>query len=1011
MIQTFLQFASRRTVDELQAFTAQWVPTPTWVKTENVDIPPEHVSKAANAIITQLGPEGVKAVGGKLWWQWRRNNSVLRAEWIEMQSHYLERKRDNKKGRRVMLYVHGGGYFFGSVDEHRYQMQRHARKLKARVIAPRYRLAPQFPFPCGLQDCLAVYLYLLSQHAPNEIILAGDSAGGGMVVSMLCILRDQHLPLPAGAVLISPWVDLTHSFPSVSEINPLDYIPAHGFHHKPSVAWPPPNDDDAETIRKLTQENSREEAVVAKTTELASELGMTAPDTNDPGSKTANRVPAPGQFLSIEMDGRLVVVKEQIQMYAANQLLSHPLVSPVLQPSLGGLPPLLILVGGGEMLRDEQMYLAHKAANPHKYPLPDAYRKYDPGDKLLDAYKATPVQLQVWEDLCHVAPTLSFTRPAKYMYRSIAQFGAWALARAQDRPIEIMDDDNISIISTESNSDSPNESTDSIAKMKIATEPQPKFIGRAGDPLPFFHNHMIRQLVDRHGNISDLPSSDELPATTMNVNEVGLIKPGPVKKWMEAKDSWASKYASTKRKVQKLRIDAIKSKHHVPFEADENPPASSLAARRTAREVEKKQRKSYGLAMWSMWGSKHDEATMRREDEMDAPVTDSAPTEEQVSEVTEGQFDGSTQAGSEPGSLPTQERSAPVTSPSLRPRRPPRRSLSRGSKSRPSLVSPDDAARSRSRRRTITVTDRGQANAEYFPLKLQQAALPSFPNSSSQLDNSNIVVTPPPTADANTIQQSSQSPTQSTTEDRNEATASNANPLFLPKFRNATHLRDKDVDTMSTRTGYSALSVSGASTRAVFSAPGVSKVTTIDGQPFTSNEPSSAGMSETSTTAANNIIPSSREQSSSFSDDFNGSTDKPSSTPTPTATTFHAITTIETAPTLNGTTTGAGTPGSRRSIERLQTHQQEYEREVHEEAVRRLSLVNSGGIPHGDRGESSGPERAKQKQQGLETGNRAAEDGDEAAKLPVPQSHTLRSPSSVAIVGAEGVVGIVGKEL
>ena len=70
-----------------------------------------------------------------MWWQWRREGSVLKAEWIEMRGDYMTRKQSGDKGKRVMLYVHGGAYFFGSVDEHRYQMQRHARKLKARVFA------------------------------------------------------------------------------------------------------------------------------------------------------------------------------------------------------------------------------------------------------------------------------------------------------------------------------------------------------------------------------------------------------------------------------------------------------------------------------------------------------------------------------------------------------------------------------------------------------------------------------------------------------------------------------------------------------------------------------------------------------------------------------------------------------------------------------------------------------------------------------------------------------------
>jgi acetyl esterase/lipase len=239
LIRRFLHYASFHTVDELQAFTSQWVPVPHWVHVKVVELSNAQLARSAELINAQLGPKGIEAVGGQKWWQWRRDGTVLNAEWIEMRKDYDARKQLNiTKGDRIMLYVHGGAYFFGSVDEHRYQMQRHARKLKARVIAPKYRLAPQFPFPCGLHDCLAVYLYLLEEkYDPNTIILAGDSAGGGMVLSMLVTLRDQGIPLPAGAILISPWVDLTHSFPSLGGDGKMDYIPAHGFVHKPSMSW------------------------------------------------------------------------------------------------------------------------------------------------------------------------------------------------------------------------------------------------------------------------------------------------------------------------------------------------------------------------------------------------------------------------------------------------------------------------------------------------------------------------------------------------------------------------------------------------------------------------------------------------------------------------------------------------------------------------------------------------------------------------------------------------------
>lgn len=448
------------------------------MKVDEVKIPLEYIEKSAAAINEQLGHHGVEKVGGRTWWQWRRPGSELKAEWIEMRSDYQERKKNKDAGKRVMLYIHGGAYFFGSVDEHRYQMQRHARKLKARVFAPRYRLAPQFPFPCGLHDCLAAYLYLLTVQDPTTIILAGDSAGGGMVVSMLVCLRDRGLPLPAGAILISPWVDLTHSFPSVAADNPLDYIPPQGFHQKPSKSWPPPNADDMLAIeegivKKLAHKehsprDNEADAVQGfhvdhhPTEGMQNDTAATGTATNDGTGPTANTVAGPGHNLSIMVHGNLVEIKDQIQMYASNQLITHPLVSPILQPSLGGLPPLLILVGGGEMLRDEQIYLAHKAANPTEYPPGDAFLDESPHDQNRDQvnrWKPTDVQLQVWEDLCHVAPTLSFTRPAKYMYRSIAQFGAWALARAQKTEIEIMDDDDVSVISRSSADSDGDETT------------------------------------------------------------------------------------------------------------------------------------------------------------------------------------------------------------------------------------------------------------------------------------------------------------------------------------------------------------------------------------------------------------------------------------------------------------------------------------------------------------------------------------------------------------------------
>ncbi|KAK3303494.1 Alpha/Beta hydrolase protein [Chaetomium strumarium] len=610
LIRSFLVHASHHTVEELQAFTSQWVPHPQWVRVDSVEIPEQDLSRAADLVVEQLGPDGIRQVGGKEWWQWRKPKSPLKAEWIEMKADYQERKKNSDPGNRVMLYVHGGGYYFGSVDEHRYQIQRHARKLKARALAPKYRLAPQFPFPCGLQDCLATYLYLIAHQKPSTIILAGDSAGGGMILSMMVVLRDRGIPLPAGAVLISPWVDLTHSFPSVAGESPLDYIPSSGFHHKPSRAWPPPDEEELEELKK---------AAIAQKKEIQSQDREPAQDS---GMPTAQDVAEHTHRLKFVIDGEEVEVKEQIQMYTTNELLAHPLVSPIVQPTLGGLPPLLIMVGGGELLRDEQIYLAHKCANPAQYLPPEALMD-DKARGLVDRYKPTDVQLQVWDDLCHVAPTLSFTRPAKYMYRSVAQFSAWALAGAQKTHVGILDDDEISVISSSSSSSSsssPSENeldaskTEQQEAVKHHRSHAGNSVGRAGDPLPPFENHMIRQRVTRHGEILPLPPPSELPACCMPRDQVGVVKVGTVRKWLQHKRRWDARFKQAKARVHKQRLRDMAVGYEV-FGEGEVPPPSALAGQRKlgAKHFEKKKARGLGLSLWALWGSKHDQMTVQRE--------------------------------------------------------------------------------------------------------------------------------------------------------------------------------------------------------------------------------------------------------------------------------------------------------------------------------------------------------------------------------------------------------------
>ncbi|KAI9776859.1 MAG: hypothetical protein M1839_009307 [Geoglossum umbratile] len=311
----------------------------------------------------------------------------------------------------------------------------------------------------------------------------------------------------------------------------------------------------------------------------------------------------------------MVHIKDQIQMYTTNELLSHPLVSPVLQPSLGGLPPLLVLTGGGEVLRDEQIYLAHKAANPTKYPPGDGYLDEDPvARETLAKWKPTNVQLQVWDNCCHATPALSFTHPAKHMYRSIAQFAAWALARAQKTEIEILDDDDVSIASSSS---SFSERRSSNRKRPAATSPQAPTarVGRAGDPLPPFHNHMVRQRVGRHGVIYDLDPESDLPVLKIPPSEVGAVKPEPVRRWMEGKKMKDKQFASVRREIQKQRAREIATGFGV---LGENPPPSALAGRRKkGLAKDTKRRKSLGMSLWSMWGSSYDGKILQREEKGD----------------------------------------------------------------------------------------------------------------------------------------------------------------------------------------------------------------------------------------------------------------------------------------------------------------------------------------------------------------------------------------------------------
>jgi monoterpene epsilon-lactone hydrolase len=202
---------------------------------------------------------------------------------------------------RAVLYLHGGGYVVGSIRSHCELASRLSKAAAARVLLIGYRLAPEHPHPAAVEDATAAYRWLLSIGiSAGRIVVAGDSAGGGLTVATLVALRDAGQPLPAAGVCISPWVDMEGIGDSMTSKAAVDPI--------------------------------------------------------------------------IQVDG----LKRMAGMYLSGLDPRTPLAAP-LYADLSGLPPLLIQVGGSEMLLDDARRLAERARKA-----------------------GVDVTLEVWDDMIHV---------------------------------------------------------------------------------------------------------------------------------------------------------------------------------------------------------------------------------------------------------------------------------------------------------------------------------------------------------------------------------------------------------------------------------------------------------------------------------------------------------------------------------------------------------------------------------------------------------------------------------
>jgi acetyl esterase/lipase len=184
-----------------------------WIKPGSLRSP----DIAAARALTGRVPFGAKLSPG---WRIRTGSgAALTGEWIE------PTRPSHPARTRCILYLHGGGYVAMSARTHRSVTSRLAIGSNSSVFALNYRLAPEHPFPAALLDALAAYEALVAAGIPpSRLVVAGDSAGGGLALAVLVALRDQQKRLPAAAVLLSPWTDLAATGGSVTGNDQADAL-------------------------------------------------------------------------------------------------------------------------------------------------------------------------------------------------------------------------------------------------------------------------------------------------------------------------------------------------------------------------------------------------------------------------------------------------------------------------------------------------------------------------------------------------------------------------------------------------------------------------------------------------------------------------------------------------------------------------------------------------------------------------------------------------------------------
>lgn len=169
------------------------------------------------------------APGGNVDYEKKRQEERMQMKWLPLPKNVAIKEGSIKgipvefvtaKGNprnQMIYYIHGGGFVYGEAATRRFFTTYLAGKFHYNVVAVNYRLAPEFPYPAGALDCIAVYEALLKRYDSKNMMFVGESAGGNLVLSTLLRAKERNLPLPAAVFALSPTVQYDKVFPSYKE--------------------------------------------------------------------------------------------------------------------------------------------------------------------------------------------------------------------------------------------------------------------------------------------------------------------------------------------------------------------------------------------------------------------------------------------------------------------------------------------------------------------------------------------------------------------------------------------------------------------------------------------------------------------------------------------------------------------------------------------------------------------------------------------------------------------------